>query len=175
MLTMLSTLLVSNMFAKYVNIDAYLEAAHVANGGSIELCEHEAELKNGIYVLDESVETTLNTYKKVIPGVDIAKDPFIRLDLENAEVDYELYLQVTESTYFPETVTYKLTDDWVEFDKVKGIYKYEYTFDAATSYDEIQILKGNKLYVSEHYVGKDTNGNDLEFSLTFNAWMKQID
>lgn len=175
-LTMLSTCLLSNLFAKYIVADTNSDSARVAAGGQIELWEHEVELVSGIYTLNlDNDPVTENTYKKVIPGVDIAKDPRISLDLEYAEVDFELYVQVTESDYFPETVTYELTDDWEVYDENKGIYKYKYSFDAGTAdIDDIQILEGDTLYVSEHYVGKDEDGNDQQFSLTFTAWIKQI-
>ena len=176
MLTMISTWLLSNLFAKYVGNDADSDSARVAAGGQIELWEHEAELKNGIYVLNETKKFEGNTYEKTIPGVDIAKDPRISLDLEYAEVDYELYVKVTESDYFPATVTYELTDNWKVYDESKGIYKYKGYFDAGTpDIDDIQILKDDTLYVSEHYVGKDQDGNDQQFSLTFTAWLKQVD
>lgn len=174
-LTMLSTWLASNLFAKYIVNDSASDSAHVAAGGEIELYEHEPILKNGVYELDLDSKVTGYTYKKVIPGVDIAKDPFVKLNFK-AEVDYELYMQVTKSEYFPETVTYKITDDWVLINEDKGIYRYKVYLDAATLHDvEIKILLNDKLYVSEHYVGRDQNGKDQEFSLKFDAWLKQVD
>lgn len=177
MLTTLSTWLVSNLFAKYVINDTSENSATVAAGGAVvELWEHKANLNNGIYELDEATEVIGYTYNKVIPGVDIAKDPFVRLEISNAEVSYALYVQITESNPFPDTVTYDVTQDWEVFDEDKGIYKYKTVFDAATPYEgDIKILKDDTLYVSEHYVGKDEAGNDLEFSLTFSAWLKQVD
>lgn len=196
-ITMLSTWLLSSLFAKYAVYADANDAANVANGGYFVLLEHKAkpvqsdeyELEyneengfyeldpaNYIYVLDDEEEFEENIYENVMPGVDIPKDPLIRLSLENSEVDYQLYVQVVKSIYFPDTVTFKLTDEWEEFDKAKGIYKYKGYFDAGTAYtDDIKILKDDKLEVSEHYVGKDKNGNDLEFALTFNVWLKQVD
>ena len=174
-LTMFSTCMVSNLYAKYVVEHSYTDSARVAAGGEINIYEHEPKLENGIYVLNESIKTTAYTYRKVIPGVDIAKDPIIELKLDKSEVDYELFVQVTESDFFPETVTYELTNTWELFDEDKNIYKYKGIFDAGTPYSEIHILKDDKLYVSEYYVGKDKDGNDLEFSLTFKAWLRQAD
>lgn len=168
-LTMISTWLLSGLFAKYVNTEAYSESARVAAGGVIDLWEHEATLNNGIYELDENVKIKKNTYNKVIPGVDIAKDPFVSIDLQNAEVSYELYVQVTESKEFPATVTYSLTNDWELVNASKGIYKYKSILNKGFSGD-IKILKDDRLYVSEHYVG-----NNKEFSLAFNSWLKQAD
>lgn len=175
-LTLISTFLASSLFAKYVTNGDSANSAHVAAGGSLEVWEHVATLENGIYELSETQKTDNNLYSEVIPGVDIAKDPYVRLYLENTEIDYKLYLQVTKSEYFPETVTFSLTDKWLPYDEAKGIYVYDGYFDAGTPFtDDIPILKNNKLYVGEHYYGKDADGNDLEFSLTFSAYIKQVD
>ena len=175
-LTMLSIWLVCGLFAKYVISDYMMDSAQVAKSGigTMELLEHEAELDNGIYKLKDNAEVTENTYNKVIPGVDIAKDPFVRLKI-NSDVAYELYIEVAKSEYFPDTVTYELTEDWIEVDATKGVYKYKDTFEAGASHDEkIKILKDDKLIVSEHYVGKNQNGDNQTFTLTFNAWIVQV-
>lgn len=177
-LIMISTLMLSNLFAKYIVNDSAADFAQVAAGGEMFLLEHEATLENGIYVLSEDEDDliTTNDYDKVIPGVDIPKDPFVRLNLENSEVDYRLYIKVIKSEHFPETVTFELTDKWLPYDEAKGIYIYDGYFDAgASDIDDIQVLKNNKLYVSEHYVGTDEDGNLQSFSLTFEATLKQVD
>lgn len=175
-LTLVSTCLVSGLFAKYATKGNSADSAHVAAGGSLEIWEHAATLENGIYVLDEVKKTTNNLYSKVIPGVDIPKDPFIQLHLEKTEVDYKLYLQVIKSDYFPETVTFALTDKWLPYDEANGIYVYDGYFDAGTPFTEdIPILKNDMLFVGEHYVGRDENGSDQKFSLTFQAYLKQVD
>ena len=166
-LTMLSLWLVSGIFAKYVIAYPYSDAANVAGTGAhILLLEHEASLENGIYTLDTSEEVTANTYEKVIPGVDIAKDPFIRLNIDSA-VQYELYIKVIESNPFPDTVTYDLTDDWEPVAGSTGVYKYKNVLNTQTT-DTIKILKNDKLTVSEHYVG-----NSQTFTLGFSAWLVQ--
>lgn len=171
-LTMLSAWLVSGLFAKYVISSYMMDSARVAKTGigTMKLLEHEAKLNSGIYVLDENEEVTENKYETVIPGVDIAKDPFVRLDI-NSELAFELYVQVVKSTSFPsETVTYELTEDWIEIDATNGIYKYKYAFEAGTPVvnKEISILKNDELKVSELYEGKNQG-----FELKFNAWLVQ--
>lgn len=170
--TMLSSWFVSGLFAKYIVTETYADAAIVAGAsGQLKLLEHEASLENGEYKLNQAKEVTGNTYEKVIPGVDIAKDPFIKLDIDS-KFTYELYVKVIKSNPFPDTVTYELTEDWELVDEVNGIYKYKKAINAQPS-DTIKILKNDKLYVSEHYVGKDKDGKNLEFSLTFEAWLVQ--
>lgn len=204
-LTMLSTWIVSGTFAKYVKSASTSDSARVAAGGYVELWEHEAELNNGEYKLklNENGKASKNTYAKVIPGVDIPKDPFVRLKLKDAEVDYKLYITVTEKnfpTYKPtpksdpvKTVTYSvitkeiaeqegidyywiLQEDLSDEDNGVYVYKFKDILDAGTTVDrDIKILKNDKLYVSEHYVGFDDNGKAIEFALTFNAWLEQVD
>lgn len=178
MLTVISTLMLSNLFAKYIVTDSSSNSANVAAGGEMLLLEHKATLVSGVYVLseDEADLVTTNNYDKVIPGVDIPKDPFVRLNLEASEVDYKLYVKVIKSENFPETVTFKLTDKWLPYNEAKGIYVYDGYFDAGTSdIDDIPILKNNKLYVGDHYVGTDDNDVPQSFSLTFEAMLKQVD
>ena len=195
-ITMLSVWLLSGLLAKYVAVENTSDSAKVAKGGYIEVLEHQAELVNGVYELElnEKIKKPVNqnNYDKVIPGVDIAKDPFVRLYLEDAEVDYELYLTVTEKdfpTYKPtldsdpvKTVTYTVrTDLWILqddlSDKENGVYVYKYKniLDAGTANTDIKILVDDELVVSEHYVGTDAQGKPQSFTLSFSATLKQVD
>ena len=174
-LTLLSIWLVSGLFAKYVTSGNDSDSAHVAGTGIVtfDVVEHKAEetgTNSGVYRLlsGEQNEVKGNLYSKVLPGVDIPKDPFVKLKLVNAEVAYTLYLQVTESNPFPEYVTYELNKTlWECIDEKNGVYQYKGAIEAGTNSYTIEILKDNMLYVSEHYVG---NG---KFSLTFSAYLMQ--
>ena len=171
-LTLFTTWSLSGLYAKYVVSGNRYDSAHVAGTGSVnlELREHEARLENGVYVLNKNKEVDENTYDTVIPGVDIAKDPFIKLELDNSRVDYELYLNVTESNV-PATVTYKLLKEWEFVSKQNGTSVYRYKGTIASNFnDTISILQENKLYVSEKYAG-----NGQTFSLTFSAYLQQAD
>ena len=175
-LTILTISLVSGVFAKYVISYDFYDSAHVASSGigKLDIWEHYAEetgTDSGVYQLNTKVAMVKeNQYNKVLPGVDIPKDPYVYLQINNTAVSYELYVQVTE-TNLPETVTYELTDDWEleRSDATKGlkVYKYNGTIDSSFNKESIQILEENMLYVSEHYVG---NG---KFSLTFSAYLMQ--
>lgn len=203
-LTMLSIWLASGLLAKYTTLGNHSDSARVAKGGYVEIWEHKATLDNGEYKLNKTENGKVKefTYAKVIPGVDIPKDPFVRLKLQDAEVDYELYIKVTEEdfpTYQPtteskpaKTVTYSvITKEIAESEGLdyywilqedlskesKGIYVYKYSevLQPGTTYDDIYILKENMLYVSEHYVGAfDNDGKSLEFTLKFSAWLVQV-
>lgn len=184
-LTLLSTWLVCGMYAKYVRAYTFTDSARLAEGvGIIELKEHkikETYKDSGIYELD-TTEVNENEYEKVIPGVDIPKDPFIRIT-NLTETECELYVRVTEKN-FPvkkgneKTVTYELTADWTLMENLsdysKGIYIYKYNKAIDLNFSGvINILKNNKIYVSEHYVGKDADNKIQNFSLTFETWLVQ--
>lgn len=174
MLTMLSVWLVSGLYAKYLVSDTTGDSARVAGGGQMAVLEHEAYEtyeNSGVYDLhrDDNHLVPGNAYEKVLPGVDIPKDPFVRVNVENAEVDYELYIKVIPSADFPKTVTYTLTDMWLPVVGQDGVYKYNGYFDAGSEKDNIPILKDDTLYVSQYFVGKG------DFSLSFEAWLKQVD
>lgn len=164
LLTLLSIRFMGGIYSKYTHSDSGSAAARVAMSlPRIELLEHEAELTDGIYVLKDT-EVAGNTYERVIPGTDINKDPFIRLT-GGSEVSFALYIKVVEEE-LPDTVTYELLDHWEPVSGQDGVYKYDGTVTGGT---EISILKDDQLIVSEQYV------DEGEFSLTFSAWIEQID
>ena len=164
-LTLLSMCMVSGTFAKYVVRYSISEAAHVASSGGteIKLLEHEAIYDDTTGEYEPGTDTVSgNAYLQVIPGVDIFKDPFVQLDID-PDLPLELYLEVTDET--PDTVTFSLTDDWIQVDGKNGIYKYKTVFNTAYT-GTIQILKDNELIVSQYYDGED-------FTLSFQAWLTQ--
>ena len=178
LLTLLTTCMLSRLHAKYIVSDSRYDSARVASAGigELKLWEHEAKEtaeNSGVYELDNKKTVTNNEYKKVLPGVDIPKDPYIELKIEKSEVSYELYVKVTKSNPFPDQVTFELLDEWELVDAANGIYKYKSVFKAGETYDptgtkKIQILKDNRLYVGEYYEGKNQ-----KFSLTFSAYLMQ--
>ena len=187
-LALLSIWVVGGLFAKYASPDTDRDTGRVAMDLPLpELWEHQAVLKDGVYVLNNK-RVTGNTYGKVIPGVDIAKDPFIVLS-GTSEVDFELYVTVTEKN-FPtktgttdvKTVTYALTNEWelveAKSNAARGIYVYKYKtyFDAGSVPTEpIYILQDNQLIVSQYFDGSTVTSADNSFSLTFTAWVVQVD
>lgn len=181
-LVILSVCLTSWLYAKYNVSDTRYDSARVAKSGigKLEVWEHEieeTEENSGVYKLLDGEDHLAqeNEYKKVLPGVDIPKDPFIRLEIKNAEVNYFLYMKVTESAFFPETVTYKLTDEWEKVaelsDEDNGVYVYKYKETITPDFGaaEIKILKEDKLFVGEHFLGEGKT-----FTVTFSAYLEQV-
>lgn len=166
------TLLSVWLIAKYTTSDNRGNDARVAGSGvkTFELWEHEAKVQDdGSYSLDPDQVVEKNDYSKVYAKMEIPKDPFVRLELQDAEVDYELYVRVTESSGFPASVSYELSDLWKKVEGQEGVYKYTGYFDAGSNYNQdIRILKDDTLHVGEGY------GNET-FSLAFEAWLVQVD
>ena len=202
-LTMMSIWLICGLFAKYTIKDSASHSARVAQFGNAEVKEHQAVLKgvadnqkvkvvysdDMIYYLSDD-EVSDNTYDKIMPGVDIPKDPFVRVT--PGEVDCELYIKVTNNN-FPrpykdssgeehgDLISYKIDDEkWNKITyKNEVIYKYKGTIDAnfesENGYIDIPILKDNKIYISQYYDADTYSSKKESFSLTFESWLVQID
>ena len=207
-LLVISAWSVSGVYAKYVDSMSGNDSAGLARMGIVkfELLEHKVKdisddfdalagsEYGSLYELDlaNKASTSGNTYSKVIPGIDIPKDPFIELVLENTEVSYELYVIVEKKNLsdvqdngFLQYITWEETADWVVAAEEKATkdgttitYKYRDVFYAGTAVsfltDEtqgpIQILKGNKIKVSEHFNSEE----NVRFSVTFTAYLQQV-
>ncbi|MCH5299097.1 MAG: hypothetical protein J1E96_04965 [Ruminococcus sp.] len=175
-----SAWLLCGLYAKYIVSSSNSDSARVAKGiEKVEVIEHkvrfitdekEAVEKDSVY---ELLSGTANEehkgieYSVVLPGVDIPKDPFVRV-AGTSEMSLQLCIKIVE-TNLPNTVTYDIrTDDWTEDPKGSKIYKYKDVINSDFKKD-IYILKDNQIKVSEKYVGNGT------FSLAFEAWLEQVD
>lgn len=134
----------------------------------LTLQEHVAERKaDGSYQLKTTTAAVNQNAYKVMPGVDIPKDPFITVT-ERTTVPGYLYVEVIDS--LPDTVTYRLTNNWSLLSGVTGknggsVYVYvgsDLTVSPTTR--TIEILNGNIVTVSDQYAGES-------FSLSFYAYL----
>lgn len=143
--------------------------------GTLTLTESAAIVGvDGVYTLDTSAApVTTNTYK-VLPGVDIPKDPKITIT-DKTDVDAYLYVELKDNGS-DSTISYSMSSDWMDLD-IAGRTVYVYTKDGTnakvidaktfTGGDAaIYLLKDNKVVVSDTYAG-------ATFDLTFNAYMVQ--
>lgn len=110
--------LLSVTFAKYSNEIPFADGVSIAGFGTLELHEHEVKETDGVYELTDKIAEKENKYDKVIPGVDIPKDPYIILK-GKFEVSFRVYVKILEAD-FPKakidgeekkTVTYELAKD----------------------------------------------------------------
>ena len=162
----------------------------VAAGGTIAwLIDQTAEVKNtftygniGI-TLDENKPA--NKEAKIIPGVDIEKDPKVTV-AANSE-DCWLFVKIDEANW-PTTlktkdgtlkVKYDVATDWEPLTGVAGVYcRKVSTSDVA---QEFSVIKDNKVYVSSELtkseinnLPKDTDGKTIQPTLTFTAYACQL-
>ena len=131
-------------------------------------------------------ETTGSSYK-IIPGVDIAKDPKVTVN-PNSEACY-LFVKITEENWptFTETdgttkkVSYGIPTDWKPLAGETGVYYREVDATTANAGVSYYILKGDTTYphgvvtVSENLTKNEVNGITTQSKLTFTAYAVQKD
>ena len=135
---------------------------------NIEILEHKTTRQDdGSYTLDPSATATAQEYK-LMPGVDIPKDPYVVVTGKTSIPGW-LFVEIVESEGVPETVKYSvITSDWTPLTKkhsdnqdvpVTGlhggtvyVYKAQLT-GAQNEPTEFPVLtadtKGNTLIVSD--------------------------
>lgn len=119
-------------------------------------------------------ETTGKDYK-IIPGVDIAKDPKVTVEA-NSE-DCWLFVKVEEEgTFVANKVTYSIADGWTKGDGTKiPANVYYRAVDAVKNDTDFAVLKDNKIYVSEELSKSDIQSITAQPKLTFTAYAVQKD
>ena len=118
-------------------------------------------------------ETTGNDYK-IIPGVDIEKDPKVIVKA-NSEACWLFVKVKKEGTFVTNKVTYFIADDWKKLNGTENVYYRE--VDAATTDLEFNVLKNNKVTVSEKLTKAEVKNITAENQpkLTFTAYAVQKD
>lgn len=141
--------------------------------GKIDLKEHEATANDkGVYTLGKA-EVTSNSYK-VLPGVDLPKDPFITIS-EKSDVASYLYVEVVDKLGENSGLSYALTDDWTKLEGLTGVnggavyvYKDSMLITDKNAPTTVSILKGNVVTV-----GQDVNVGEDGVDITFYGYMAQ--
>ena len=147
----------------------------VAAGGTLAwLVASSNEVVNTFTYGDINItleETTGDSYK-IVPGVDIAKDP--KVTVQGGSEDCWLFVKVEKAGIFVEgKVSYDIADGWTALAGQTGVYYREVSATKAdTSFD---ILKGNKITVSENLTKTEVNGITAKPTLTFTAYAVQKD
>ncbi len=141
--------------------------------GDIELFEHKAvRVSDGGYTLGED-EVTTNSYI-LMPGVDVPKDPQIRITNKTA-IDAYLYVEVVDSLG-SNGVSYAIDETIWTLLGIKGknggdLYVYYTDLDETFNGNgtgTINILEGNLITVSDNY-NRESEG----ITLTFHAYMAE--
>ena len=117
---------------------------------------------DGSYQLGEEVVKG-NSYK-LIPGLDIKKDPHIIIQ-DKTPIPAYLYIEVKSTLDTP--VTYEIDDSiWYELAGVPGVYYYKDTIDENFSANPIYILKDNQITVGQLLLSQSDSAEDF---LKFNV------
>lgn len=128
----------------------------------------------------ELAETTGTNYK-IIPGVDITKDPKVTVEA-NSEACW-LFVKVEEAgTFVANKVTYSIADGWTKGDGTKIPENVYYREAGGTTADaSFNILAGDTAYpngvvkVSENLTKTEVNSITTQSTLTFTAYAVQKD
>ena len=126
----------------------------------------------------ELTETTGAEYK-IIPGVNISKDP--KVTVKAGSEACWLFVKVGEANWPTFTdkdgrkVSYAIATGWEELSGVAGVYYRE--VEAVTADTDFNVLKDNKVYVSETLTKAEVNSVTAENQpkLIFTAYAVQKD
>lgn len=116
-------------------------------------------------------ETTGSSYK-IIPGVDIAKDPKVAVEADSEAC--WLFVKVEEvGTFVADKVTYSVADGWTALTGQPGVYYRE--VGAVTADTDFYVLKDNVVKVSDTLTKEDIKDIHTGPTLTFTAYAVQKD
>lgn len=119
-------------------------------------------------------ETTGNDYK-IIPGVDINKDPKVTVEA-NSEACWLFVKVEEEGTFVANKVTYSIDTDWTKLTGVTGVDNVYYReVGAVTADTDFAVLKDNKVTVSDTLTKEDIKNITTNPTLTFTAYAVQKD
>lgn len=167
LLTLLLLALTSVAVGKYKSTIPAIQSGTVEFNASlatsITVVESKVERQtNGSYTIVKDTESTGNEYV-LIPGLDIPKDPRIVIKGKTAIPAY-LYLSVTDTTNA--AITYDLCDHWI-LQGGRYVYSTDRTNPTPVTTDQtIDILKDDKVYVSQKLLSKTPAGGLLQFHVT---------
>lgn len=119
-------------------------------------------------------ETTGEDYK-IIPGVDIAKDPKVTVK-KDSEACW-LFVKVEEAgTFVANKVTYSIADGWTKGAGTNiPVNVYYREVNAVTTDTDFAVLKDNKVTVSDTLTKEDIKNITTNPTLTFTAYAVQKD
>ena len=170
-LTLLLIALTTFAVGKYITtIEEESTVSFTANlAKDVILQEHKADRNaDGSYTLTAEIATPdengyYNSYK-LIPGLDIKKDPHIIIQ-DKTPIPAYLYIEVESTLDTP--VTYEIDDSiWYELAGVPGVYYYKDTIDENFSENPIYILKDNQITVGQLLLSQSDSAEDF---LKFNV------
>lgn len=122
----------------------------------------------------ELTETTGTEYK-IIPGVNISKDPKVTVKADS-EACWLFVKVAEEGTFVTDKVNYSIDDGWTQGDGTKiPANVYYRSVDAVKADADFAVLKDNKIYVSEELSKSDIQSITSQPKLIFTAYAVQKD
>ena len=119
---------------------------------NIELYEHEYNA--GKNKLETKKVTKVDNYK-IIPGVDLPKDPTVEVKAKSEAC--WLFVKVEEQgTFVADKVTYEIANGWNALTGQTDVYYRE--VGAVTEDTSFNVLKGDKVTVSDTLTKEDIKG-----------------
>ena len=117
-----------------------------------------------------------NQQAKIIPGVDIEKDPKVTVK-KDSEACWLFVKVEEEGTFVANKVTYSIADGWTQGDGTKiPANVYYRQVDAVTTDTDFVVLKDNKVTVSNTLTKEDiAKLSSKQATLTFTAYAVQKD
>ena len=150
-----------------------------AIGGTVAwLTDKTTAVTNTFTYGDINIELTetkpTNKQAKIIPGVDIEKDP--KVTVKKDSEDCWLFVKVEEAgTFVANKVTYSIDDGWTKLTGVTGVDNVYYReVGAVTADTSFDVIKDNKVYVKDTLTKEDIK-NITNPTLTFTAYAVQKD
>ena len=151
-----------------------------AIGGTVAwLTDKTTAVTNTFTYGDINIELTetkpTNKQAKIIPGVDIEKDPKVTVKA-NSEACWLFVKVAEEGTFVTDKVTYSIDDGWTQGDGTKNPANVYYrSVDAVKADADFAVLKDNKIYVSEELSKSDIQSITSQPKLIFTAYAVQKD
>ena len=146
---------------------------------NIELYEHEYNA--GENKLETKKATKVDNYK-IIPGVDLPKDPTVEVKANSeacwlfVKVEEKNWPAFTNTTDGTKKVSYSIADGWTPGDDTKIPANVYYREVAADEAQEFPVLNGNKVTVSDTLTKTEVNQlKNTTPTLTFTAYAVQKD
>lgn len=149
----------------------------VAAGGTVAWLTAKTQTVTNTFTYgDIKIELTEtkpeNKQAKIIPGVDIEKDPKVTVKA-NSEACYLFVKVAAAGDFVTGKVTYGIADGWTALEGQTGVYYREVA--ATTADTDYYVLKDNKVTVSEDLTKEDIKNITTLPTLTFTAYAVQKD
>ena len=154
-------------------------------GGTVAWLVSKPDPITNVFTVGNINATLTETTKefKIVPGVDIAKDPVATVKAKSE--DCYLFMQPTEENWpkFTETteagsttrkVEYEIADGWIELTPLHGVYYREVTKND-TEDQSFHVLKNDKVTVSSTLTKEEANAITVAPKLTVAVYAVQME